>query len=478
MDDREIRHHEELEIDLRRLLRALLHKFPGIAMAAVACAVIAFLVTYFLIPPKYQSAAMFYVNNNVLPPGEGSPGISSGDISASRGLVQSYLVILNTRQTLNAVMEASGIDRTYEELKNMITAEAVDSTEIFRVVVTSPDPQEAEKIASAVADILPSRISGILEGTSARIVDSAVAATSPSSPGYLKNMAAGFAAGMILAAGWIVLNALMDSSIRSEDDLIQNCTYPVLAAIPDMKAHLRKGGYRKRAGDTPEKKSNPEPVGGNISHRAAEAYKLLRTKLPVCFAGEDGCRVIGISSALAGEGKSLTALNLADAFSQLGKRVLLLECDLRCPDLADKVPIREKPGLSDFLCGQASGEKLLQLCSIREGAGVFHVISSGTIPQNPMELLSTKRMAHLMEHLRQRYDYILVDLPPVGEVADPLAAAKLTDGILLVVRQDACNSTALKETIRQFEFMEARILGIVFNAATEREPHRFALSEK
>lgn len=472
MNEQEIQQNEELEIDLQRLLSALLDKSLLIGIVAVVCAVVTFLGTFFFITPQYQSSAMFYVNNNSLSLGEASLSITSADISASRGLVKSYIVILNTRETLNDVIEYSGVDRTYGQLKNMITAESVDSTEIFRIVVTSPDPQEAEKIASAISYILPKRISSIIEGTSAKIVDSAVVASRPSSPSYAKNCVAGFAIGLVLAVAWVVLRALMDVTIRTEEDITQNCKNPVLASVPDMEVHSKGGsyyGYGKKSiyDNSTGKKGQTELVGGNISFAAAEAYKLLRTKLQFSFADEGDCRVIGVSSALSGEGKSLSSVNLAYTISQLGKRVLLVDCDMRRPTLAEKLPIQKSPGLSDFLSGQIQSENLLQLCGIKDDERAFHAISSGRTPPNPMELLSSRRMALMIERLRQNYDYIILDLPPVGEVGDALAAAKLTDGMLMVVRQNYCDRIALNSAIRQFEFVDAKILGIVFNATTD-----------
>ena len=182
---------------------------------------------------------------------------------------------------------------------------------------------------------------------------------------------------------------------------------------------------------------------------------------------EGGCRVVGVSSALTGEGKSLSAVNLAYTTSQLGKRVLLIDCDMRRPSLADKLPIRKTPGLSDYLTGQAPADNLIQLCGIKADEKAFHAISSGRTPPNPMELLSSAKMEKMVNLLRDKYDYIILDLPPVGEVGDALAAAKLTDGLLVVVRQDYCDRIALNSAIRQFEFVDAKILGVVFNCATE-----------
>ena len=468
--------NDEVEIDLSRLFAALIDKAWLIGLVAVVCAVATFAYTFFFVTPLYQSTAMFYVNNSSLSSISDAAlnSISSGDISASRGLVKTYIVILNTRETMNDVIDYAGVNRTYGQLKGMITAESVNGTEVFKVVVTSPDPQEAEKVANAVAYILPNRIKDIVDGTSAKVVESAVVAAAPSSPSYTNNTIIGFLAGFVLMAAIVVIRELMDITIRTEEDIAMCSSHPVLAAVPDMEAHS-KGGYyygyskQKSAYDkTKLKDGNPvELVGGNISFAAAEAYKLLRTKLQFSFVDEGGCRVIGVSSALTGEGKSLSAINLAYTTSQLGKRVLLIDCDMRRPSLADKMPIRKNPGLSDYLTGQAPADNLLQLCGIKTEEKAFHAISSGRIPPNPMELLSSAKMERMINLLREKYDYIILDLPPVGEVGDALAAAKLTDGLLVVVRQDYCDRIALNSAIRQFEFVDAKILGVVFNCTSE-----------
>ena len=465
--------NDEIEIDLQRLVVALVKKGWLIGISAVVGALAALVVTVMFITPKYQSSAMFYVNNNSLSLGETSLSISSADISASKSLVNSYIVILNTRESLMDVIDYAGVDRTYSEVKNMVAAEAVGSTEIFRVTVTSPDPQEAEKIADAIAYVLPKRIGSIIEGTSAKVVDAAVLPTRSSSPNYTKNTMIGFVVGLALAAAFVVIKELLDITIRKEEDIAQTCTHPVLAAVPDMDVDT-KGGYyygygsKKDRHKSPGKKGTPlNLVGGGISFAAAESYKLLRTKLQFSFADEKTCHIIGVSSALTGEGKSLTSINLAYTTSQLGKRVLLIDCDLRRPSLSEKLPISRTPGLSDFLSGQTGAENLIQRCSLKEGALAFHAIAPGHMPPNPLELLSSNRMEKLLAKLRESYDYIILDLPPVGEVSDALAAARFTDGMLVVVRQNYCDRMALNAAVRQFEFVDAKILGVVFNCTSE-----------
>ena len=475
MNEQVMNSEDMVEVSIKRLLDAVLHRVWIVGMASVLGALIVLLGTLFLITPKYESSAMFYVNNNAISVGDMSlSSITSSDITASRNLVNSYVVILNTRESLNDVIDYAGVDLTYKDLKKMISAASVEETEIFEVVVTSTDPQEAEKLASAIAYILPKRISSIIEGTSAKVVDAAVVPSKPSSPSYTMNTVLGFALGLVMSVGIIVLRELFDVTIRNEEDITHLSKHPILAAVPDMMA-VSKGGYyayektaknrKKQTADSKNKK--PVTVGRDINFAASEAYKLLRTKLQYSFADENSCRVLSVSSALTGEGKSLTSVNLAYTLSELGARVLLIDCDMRRPSLPAKLPIAKKPGLSGYLSGQISVDNLIQNCGLQGEECAFHVIAAGQIPPNPVELLSSVRMIKLLNLLRSAYDYIVLDLPPIGEVSDALAIVKETDGVLLVVRQDYCNRIALRSAIRQFEFVGSRILGIAYNCASD-----------
>ncbi|MBE6925169.1 MAG: polysaccharide biosynthesis tyrosine autokinase [Ruminococcaceae bacterium] len=451
------------ELGIQQLLAIILRKGWIIMLVGILCAGITFAGTYYLITPKYQSSTMFYVNNSNL----NLDSLTSGDLVAAQELVESYIVILESRETLLEIKDYAGVDRSVSELQGMITAASVNSTEIFRVVVTSPDPQEAHDIANAIAEILPKRISTIIDGTSAKVVDHPIVANSPSSPSYVVNTLVGFALGFLCASAVFVLREVFDLIIRTEEDVQRSCDHPVLAAVPDMNAPS-KGGYYER---DKKRRSNPLAdketvlVGSGISFAASEAYKLLRTKLQFSFVDENDCHIIGISSAMAGEGKSLSSVNLAYSLAQLEKRVLLIDCDMRRPSLNTKLPIQKTPGLSNYLTRQVQLDKLMQ--NYTSGQTNFDVIAAGRNPPNPIELLSSQRMQELLSQLRGTYDYIILDLPPVGEVSDALVAAKLVDGILLVVRQNYCDRRALSEATSQFSFVDGRVLGVVFNCTVE-----------
>lgn len=475
MNTKDLQQNGEIEIDLRRVFEAVWKKMWLVLTTAVVGAVLSLLITIFVITPTYESAAMFYVNNNSLSVGDASFSISSGDLTTSRNLVKSYIVILNTRESLNDVIDYAGVDRTVADVKRMISASSVDETEIFEVVVTSPDPEEAESIANAIAYILPKRISSIIEGTSAKVVDSAVRPSKAASPSYTNNTVIGFLLGFVMSVGIIVLREIFDITIRDEEDITQCCAHPILVSVPDMTVQ-GKGGYYGYGADTPEKKTaaggrkgqrQPVLIGKRISFASSEAYKLLRTKLQFSFVDDSASHVIGISSAMSGEGKSLTAINLAYAMSQLDKKILVIDCDMRRPTLAEKLNIRKKPGLSSYLTGQISADELLQFCGIENDEQAFHVIAAGECPPNPIELLSSAKMEKVLRTLRSKYDYIILDLPPVGDVSDALSVAGKTDGMLIVVRQNYCNRIVLSDAVHQFQFVNARILGVVHNCANE-----------
>lgn len=474
MNENDLKQQDAVEIDLGRLVSAVIKQMWLIILSSVVGALIALLWTLFMVTPQYESSAMFYVNNNSLSLGDTSVSITSSDITASKSLVNTYIVILNTRETINDVIDYAGVNRSYGSVRGMLKAEQVNSTEVFRVVVTSPDPQEAEKIANAVAYILPKRISSIVEGSSAKVVESAVAASSHSSPSYTNNTVMGFLIGFVLSMGAVVLQTLFDITIHAEEDVEHVCKYPILAAVPDMAA-VSKGGYeysygrKKTGGKEPPVSRGKQPVliGNGMSFAASESYKLLRTKLQFSFVDGNTSHVIGVSSALSGEGKSLSAINLAYALSELGKRVVLVDCDMRRPTLAEKLKIQKQPGLSNLLVGQINLDRVVQYCGIAEDEKAFHVITAGPNPPNPMELLSSSRMRKVLDDLGGIYDYVILDLPPVGEVSDAMVIAKETDGILMVVRQSYCNRIVLSDAVRQFEFVGARILGVVYNFASE-----------
>ena len=200
----------------------------------------------------------------------------------------------------------------------------------------------------------------------------------------------------------------------------------------------------------------------NLSFAASEAYKLLRANLQFTMQA-GGTHLIGITSSNRGEGKSTTSINLAYSYAQSGKRVLLIDGDMRLPSVAGRLDLLQAPGLSNLLAG---------LCSERDALRVSHqlnnwfVLPSGDIPPNPSELLSSDKMRELLEHFAKAFDIIIIDLPPIGIVSDALVVSPWTDGLIVVVRQNYSDRRALKNSMYQIEKFNIKFLGFVMTDAS------------
>jgi len=211
-------------------------------------------------------------------------------------------------------------------------------------------------------------------------------------------------------------------------------------------------------------------IGSNMSFASSEAYKLLRTNLLFSFSGSSDCRIIGFTSSFSSEGKSITSINLAYTMAESKRNVLLIEGDMRLPNLSKRLNLQASPGLSNLLVGMTTAGEAIQVfrsSDEEDNAAALDVLVAGDIPPNPSELLGSDRMMSLLEVLREHYDFIILDLPPVTAVTDALVACKLVDGMVVVVRSDRAVRGALAETIRQLRLVNAHILGFVFNGAQE-----------
>lgn len=199
--------------------------------------------------------------------------------------------------------------------------------------------------------------------------------------------------------------------------------------------------------------------GKGLGFAASEAYRLLRTNLMFSLPTDQGrrCRVIGITSANAGEGKSTTALNLAYMLAEAHQQTILVEGDMRLPTVAKKLGLKQSPGLSNVLVGLTS-KVVAQPSGIED---LLKIISSGDIPPNPSELLGSSKMSTLIDILSENADFIVIDLPPINEVADALVVSQFVDGILMVVRQNYASRHAVIDAMKQLEHANAKVLGFV-----------------
>ncbi len=239
--------------------------------------------------------------------------------------------------------------------------------------------------------------------------------------------------------------------------------------MPLFKMHGTQRGMIKRKKTELVQETSEHLLSPQSNFFVREAYKTLRTNISFALTGEDKCKIVVVTSSVQGEGKSTTSLNLAISYAMTDRKVLVIDCDLRRPKLARLLKINSKVGLSNLIMDPSLLDKAI-LHTQLEGVDV---ILSGNIPPNPSELLGSVRMERLLETLKQTYDYIFLDSPPVNMVTDAVVLAPKSDGVLLVVRSNYSDRGSVIHAVEQLEYAKAKILGFVLNCL-ELERTRFA----
>lgn len=206
---------------------------------------------------------------------------------------------------------------------------------------------------------------------------------------------------------------------------------------------------------------NKKTLHKNLEFTATEQYKLIRANLDFTLPEDEKCPVIGVTSSMRGEGKSTTAVNLSYVFAEKGSKVLLIDADLRIPSIAKKLDIESSPGLADLLRGKGAQISEFQSHLLSN----WFVLPSGDIPPNPSELLGSSRMENILNQLREIFDYIIIDLPPVNIVSDAISISSLISGMIVVIREEYTEKKELERCFRQLKLSNVNILGCVMNEA-------------
>ena len=214
----------------------------------------------------------------------------------------------------------------------------------------------------------------------------------------------------------------------------------------------------KKTNKTKDSRKRLKAFGKDLDFASVEAYNLLRTNLTFSMPDNDSGKVVGITSPCPEDGKSTTCINLSYALAEAGNKVLLVDADMRRPSLAKSVGLPMVPGLSNHLVENVGNAV---------HAGVLHenlsVMLSGEIPPNPSELIGSEKMKGFVQSMREKYDYVIFDLPPVNAVSDPLIMSKHIDGMILVVRHGHTRHRDVSEAVRQLDLVGAKLLGFVYN---------------
>jgi capsular exopolysaccharide synthesis family protein len=408
-------------------------------------------VSTLLATPQYAAQVRFFVTTS------GTGGAAGGVTDAYQGSlfsqqrVKSYVDLLRSERLAKQIIAGHDVPLTADQVMARISAAAVPDTVLLGATVTDSSAARAEQIATALSTEFVALVQDLETppgGDSAtvkvEVIEGPRVNPSPVSPQPVRNLGLAALLGLVLGVGIAILREVMDTTIKTADALRAVVGVPTLATIAFD-------------GDA---KDSPLVVHDNAQAPRAEAFRQLRTNLKFLDVDRP-LKVIVVTSAVPDEGKSSTTANLAITMSQAGHKVLLIEGDLRRPKVVEYLGLEGAVGLTNVLVGQVDVDTVLQPWG-RDG---LWVLSSGSIPPNPSELLGSQNMAELMQHLRERFDVILIDAPPVLPVTDAAVAAGTADGVMLVVRHGHATRAQVEAAAAALQGLDAHLVGSVLNMA-------------
>lgn len=444
-------------VELRDYVR-ILHKSWILILVSTLLG-LAIAATYSLaVKPRYQSTTQLYVSVR-------TEGAATGDLvqgtTFARQVVASYVDVVNTALVLDPVAEELGLPQSSAALAAQVSANSPLNTVLINITATDADPQQAAAIADATAASFTRVVQEDLERPTGEQITSpvqittvqpATVPTSPASPNVPLNLVLGALIGLAVGLGVAVLRSVLDTRIHSLHDIEQVADRPVLGGI---------------ALD-PDAKTRPLIVHADPRNPRAESFRALRTNLQFLNL-EGGHTNLVISSAGPGEGKSTTAANLAISLAETGARVVLIDGDLRLPKIADYMGIEGGVGLTDVLIGRVEIREVLQ----KWGRGLLYVLPAGRIPPNPSELLGSAAMDRVLTTLKEHFDYVVIDSPPLLLVTDAAVISKKTQGAILVAASGATKKPELSGAVRTLETAGANLLGFVVTMLPTKGPDSY-----
>lgn len=391
--------------------------------------------------PTYSATTTFVVSPSSTIFEDPRSYLSGLDVLGGGSYVgNTYSDIATSRRVRKEALDALGIDAVQAESLD-VKSRLLAGTNVIEITVEGPDPALVTKYANKLAESTVSYVEKLYGVYELTILDLAVPPVFPFRPNWMLNLALASILSLVMGGGLAFLAEYLDDTLRSAEEISHLFQAPLIGFIPVMAKAEAQGLYM-----------------ANLPRSAvAEAFRSLRANLE--FASVDQpLKTILVTSVGSGEGKSSVVTNLALALAQGGKKVLVIDTDLRCPTLHQFFSIHNQQGLSDVIRGRVN----LAEATHRSADGGVDVIPSGLIPPNPAEMLSSKKMEHVLATLKEAYDVVILDSAPFL-VADTWALSAKVDGVLLVVQPGRTIRKAARSSVDQIQRGRVRVVGVVLN---------------
>ena len=408
-------------------------------------------------PPEYVAKAKVFIGPRSV--AQGDVGAALEELSFSREFIASYSELLKSRPLAERVVEKEGLPFAPSDLVERIKTQIVPDTRIIEVSFSDTDPDRAERTANALVEVFVSediQEFGGKAGVQATPFEPALRPTVPVSPKPLRDGLLGAALGLALGIGATFLVQQLDTTLRSREDVeLALHPLPVLAALPSQ---VGLNGKRQRTLFFQKDPKSP----------AAEALRILRTNVQF-FSIDQPIRRILVTSPYSEDGKTTVAANLAASLAAAGVRTLLVEADLRRAGAHRYFDMGPSPGISELMMGEADLSDAIR----RTGFRNLSVLTCGTLPPNPSELLGTQKMIEILEEASERVEMVVIDSPPALAVTDAHVLARHVDGVVLVIRAGRTHRERAKEAKTNFERLGARLLGVVLNDVNPEDAYYY-----
>lgn len=453
------RQQEPKTVDLAGMFFRILEKFWIILVSAAVCATVMGVLAGNSVVTYSATSKLYIVNKD-------SSGVNISDLQLGTVLTLDYQEVFKTWEVHKMVIEELDLPYSYQQMQSMLTISNPEETRILYITVSNPDAKMAAKIANAYAKAAKTFIINTMEGVEPSDFSIALEPSVGSGANVGSSAVIGFVGGGVLAVAILAFLFVLDNRPRSPEAIQQYGGIPTLSVFPAHKDKHSAGKFTSKNKETPAIKSAPT---GNylevsnfpqLDYVCNEAMNTLCTNLSYC--GKD-IRKIMITSRYAGEGKSYIAMNLLRTFSQLGKRTVLIDTDLRASGIQSDYRLRYSTqshyGLSEYLSGICGLDEAVYQTNLPN----TYMIPAGHEAPNPLQLLDTRLMGELIEQLAEQFDIVLVDTPPVGVLADAVALAKFCDGALLVVGYCKGKQQEIGDAVENIKQTGCKVLGAVFN---------------
>ncbi|MEV0322466.1 polysaccharide biosynthesis tyrosine autokinase [Streptomyces sp. NPDC050658] len=433
-------------MDLPNYLRILGRRWRALVVLGLLGTAIGALAAQ-VATPQYRATSTLFVS---LQDWDDTVKLNQGNTFA-QARVLSYAKVVVSPKVTEPVVRDLRLKMTPGQLAQKITTEVPLDTVLLNITVTDTTPSEAARLSNAVAERFAHVIADIERPVNARtspvrlsITEPAAKPSEPSSPNVAVDVALGLAGGLVLAAAFVFVRESLDTSVRSRGALTQ-CL--VQAGGPPVLGSVT---HDARTPDC------PLATRDDTAGRRAEDFRRLRTGLQFVDI-DDPPKIIAVTSALHGEGKTSIAVNLAATLAEAGSSVCLVDADLRRPTVARTLGLDQHPGLTTVMTGQAQPEQVLQ------SAHSFAVLTSGAIPTNPAEMLGSERFRAVLRALAEKFDHVVVDTASVLPVTDTPSIAPAVDGYLLVTRCAKTSRHQVADAVHTLRGVEATMLGGILN---------------